>query len=262
MKFLFTDNDYLSVNHVQIIFFHFFFAAVFYTSFYALKPIAIWFKFDFANNVYERKKMSIRITSSVHATSVTLLAIWNMIYNEELYKNKLTYRSEEISFNLNIVMGYMTFDILLMLVYEELRELVSIFHHIISVSAFYACSNVGVFSFIAIFRLTSEGSTPFINLRFLLLSFEKKDSIWYSINGFLILIAFGVFRVIPILPIWYTFYLGMYTPEWDQIHIFFKFLCVITSLPLDVLNIYWFNLIFSKAIEFLKGNEVDSPKQE
>lgn len=193
---------------------------------------------------------------------VTLLAIYNLLFDEELHKNKLIYRSENISFNLNIVMGYMTFDVMIMLMYEEIREFVGIFHHFVSVSAFYACSNVGVFSFIAIFRLTSEGSTPFINIRFILLSFQQKNSKWYTINGFFVLLAFGIFRVIPILPIWYSFYSGMHTPEWNQISGFLKFLCVITSLPLDVLNIYWFNLIFSKAVEILKGTESDKKEKK
>lgn len=121
---------------------------------------------------------------------------------------------------------------------------------------------MGVFSFIAIARLTSEGSTTFINMRFLLLAFQKKDSILYTINGFCVLVAFGVFRILPIVPIWYTFYIGLSTPEWDQIHTFYKFLCVITSLPLDILNIYWFNLIFQKVIDVLRNGDLDETESK
>jgi hypothetical protein len=114
---------------------------------------------------------------------------------------------------------------------------------------------LGVFSFIAIARLTSESSTPFINNRFLLLSFRKEQSILYTINGILVVLVFGLCRVVPILPIWYTFYEGMSTEAWNEIDLFYKVLCVITSLPLDVLNIYWFRLIFNKAANVLRGKE-------
>ena len=166
-----------------------------------------------------------------------------------------------------------------MIMYDEIRELVAFFHHFISISAFYACTvyfylnkvfhllvmfftwylfqNVGVFSFIAIARLTSEGSTTFINIRFLLLAFDKKKSLLYTINGVLVLLAFGFFRIIPIIPIWYTFYIGISTPEWYQIHTLIKFLCVIFSLLLDILNIYWFRLIFQKVIKAVKNGDSD-----
>ena len=121
-----------------------------------------------------------------------------------------------------------------------------------------------MFSFITIARLTSEGSTTFINIRFLLLAFDKKKSLLYTINGVLVLLAFGFFRIIPIIPIWYTFYIGISTPEWYQIHTLIKFLCVIFSLLLDILNIYWFRLIFQKVIKAVKNgdsHELESKKE-
>ncbi len=47
----------------------------------------------------------------------------------------------------------------------------------------------------------------------------------------------------------------MSTEAWNEIDLFYKVLCVITSLPLDVLNIYWFRLIFNKAANVLRGKE-------
>lgn len=247
-------------NNQQIFFFFVAFSCLFYSCFDLLKHVAVTWKIDYLHDEKERRKISMRIASSVHATTVTLLSIWNLIHNEELHNDKLLFISPEISLILNIVMGYMAYDAMVMLMYEELYELVSLFHHFVSVSAFYACSNIGVFTFIAIFRLTSEGSTSFINNRFLLLSFKKKDSIWYTINGFLVFFSFFVFRVIPILPIWYSFYLGAQTPQWDKIHGFFKILCCITSIPLDVLNVYWFGLIFRKISTFFAKTRVVKSK--
>lgn len=255
MNYFVEPVNHLSANHFQIVVFFFAFALVFYGCFFILGLLSKVCDLELLTKKSECLKISMRVTSSVHASTVTLLAIWNLLTNDELHKNKLIFISRDVSFNLNIVMGYMTFDILIMMIYDELRELIGVFHHFVSVSAFYACSNMGVFSFIAIARLTSEGSTTFINIRFLLLAFQKKDSLWYTINGVCVLVAFGVFRILPIIPIWYTFYAGLSTPEWDQIHAFYKVLCVITSLPLDILNVYWFNLIFQKVIDVIKNGD-------
>jgi len=115
--------------------------------------------------------------------------------------------------------------------------------------------HLGVFSFIAIARLTSESSTPLINNRFLLLSFRQEESIFYMVNGILVVLVFGLCRVLPIVPIWYIFYEGIGTDAWNKIDLFYKVLCVITSLPLDVLNVYWFQMIFKKAVKVLQGKE-------
>ena len=78
-----------------------------------------------------------------------------------------------------------------------------------------------MFPFIAMCRLTSEASTLFINVRWTLLSFKMKFSKLYFYNGIIVLIMFGLFRVIPIVPIWYSFISLIGNFQWNEINNFF-----------------------------------------
>lgn len=105
-----------------------------------------------------------------------------------------------------------------------------------------------MFPYIALARLTSEGSTPFLNIRWLLLTMNKKNSKWYTYNGLLLLIAFTCVRILTIVPIWYIFFTTMNTPEFHSIELKHKFVCVFSSSPLDVLNLFW----WSKMIRMVR----------
>ncbi len=109
-----------------------------------------------------------------------------------------------------------------------------------------------MFTFIALARLTSEASTLFINIRWLLLTFKMKYSKFYVYNGLAVVIFFGLFRIIPIIPIWYQFYLSTFDKKFETIPFGFKCICVFSSLPLDILNVYWFYSIFKSMIKYIK----------
>lgn len=260
MRFIFQENYFLSVNHMQMGVSYICFAIVFNLSMVMLKYIADTYNTEYISERTGRRRISMRVTSTVHAIIVTAMAIKNLIHNEHLLDNKLMHISQEVSLILNIVIGYMAFDVSIMLAFIEICDKVSIFHHIISSTAFYFCSNLGVFSYIAILRLTSEASTPFVNIRWVLLSFQQKGSGMYKYNGLFIVLTFLVFRIIPIIPIWYSYYDGMSTLAWTQISILYKVICVITSAPLDVLNIFWFKTIFKTAMKFFESKEIQENK--
>lgn len=114
-----------------------------------------------------------------------------------------------------------------------------------------------MFTFIALARLTSEASTLFINIRWILLTIKMKYSKLYVYNGFLIAIFFGLFRICPIIPIWYQFYLSTFVKEYELIPFGFKVICVFSSLPLDILNVYWFYLIINSMVRYTKDTKVD-----
>ncbi len=110
----------------------------------------------------------------------------------------------------------------------------------------------GTYALIAVTRLTSELSTPFINNRWFLLSLNLKNSKMYLCNGFMILILFAIFRILPIIPLWKLFYNSIGTDSWNYVIIYDKFLILFTNIPLDVLNIYWFFKITDNCIRNLK----------
>lgn len=109
-----------------------------------------------------------------------------------------------------------------------------------------------MFPYLALFRLTSEASTPFLNFRWLLLTLNKKTSRLYLINGIILTIVFFLVRIVTILPNWIIFYWCMQTPVWALIELKYVFICVFSSAPLDVLNVYWFGKIVNIVLKFFK----------
>ena len=88
-------------------------------------------------------------------------------------------------------------------------------------------------------RLLSELSTPFVNLRWMLLQVNMKESIFYSINRKLTFYAFVLVRIIPI-PIWWSAYAYHFgSDEFTNIHVLSKVTIVLSGLALDFLNLTW-----------------------
>ena len=111
----------------------------------------------------------------------------------------------------------------------------------------------GVFPYIALYRLCSEGSTPFVNNRWFLLTMGKKNSKLYVWNGVALVIMFALVRISTIIPIWSLFFSLMDSPAWNSIELKYKLICVLSSAPLDLLNIFWFSKILRILLKSLRG---------
>lgn len=113
----------------------------------------------------------------------------------------------------------------------------------------------GVFPYVAMFRLTSEASTLFVNIRWFLLEFNMKNSIYYTINGVIILITFTVFRIATLPSSWMSLYKLTLLPAWNEVLLIFKCICVFSCIPLDILNINWFFKIITMVVKTLKSKD-------
>lgn len=205
----------------------------------------------------------IRIISSFHAIIATCLSIFVLCTDEGLHNNKLIYQSFGISFTLNVSIGFLAYDCLIMFLNRSEFELGYGIHHCVSIMAFYICTTVGVFPYLALFRLISEASTVFINNRWILLSLKMKDTKLYFWNGIAVLVVFTFVRIVTIIPNWLIFFSLMETPEWNSVEFKHKVACVVSSAPLDFLNLMWFTKIIRIVIKSLKSNPpspCDSPK--
>ena len=116
------------------------------------------------------------------------------------------------------------------------------------------------------FRLTSEGSTPFINLRWVLLTLKQKDSKLYMLNGVAIFLIFFLVRIITIVPNWLIFFSLINTPQWFSIDFKYKLICVGACIPLDCLNLFWYSkiikLVYKTFFAQKKSNERTTCRQE
>lgn len=192
----------------------------------------------------------VRMVSSIHAVLSTGAALLVLYFDKDIYLNELLFKSYGITLTLTLSIGYMAYDICIMSLYRQTGDAASFLHHFVSIVAFHACSTRGVFPLIAIVRLTSEFSTPFINNRWFMVTLNKKDSKYFKYNAYIMVITFCLCRIFPIVPIWLQFYSLINTPTWNQISLFDKFLCVGSSMPLDILNVWWFSKIVKGALKY------------
>lgn len=209
----------------------------------------------------------IRLMSSFHALLATCLSLFVLYTDVGLQQNKLMYSSFGISFTLNLSIGFLAYDCLIMFIHRNEFELGYGVHHFVSIVAFYACSTAGIFPYIALFRLVSEASTIFINNRWILLTLKMKDSKMYFWNGVAVVLVFAAVRILTIVPNWRIFFSLMETPQWNSVDTKHILICVCSTVPLDILNLFWFTKIVRIIYKMLfnKSNSqqsVSSAKKE
>lgn len=121
---------------------------------------------------------------------------------------------------------------------------------------YYFClKTAGVFPYIALFRLTSEASTPFINIRSMLLILKKAHTKLYVLNALVAMVIFFFVRVATIGPNWAIFFSLMDSPEWHSILLKYKIICVVSCVPLDCLNIFWFGKMIALVFKYVKSTK-------
>ena len=145
-----------------------------------------------------------------------------------------------------------------MVIYREEFEWYYAVHHFVSVVAFYACSTHGVFPYIALFRLLSEASSIFINTRWIILTLKMKETSLYLWNAIASVVVFTLVRIVTIVPNWWLFFDSVNTPAWFQIAFVHKLICVGSTIPLDLLNLYWYSKII-KIIKKYYNNKSTTP---
>ncbi len=110
---------------------------------------------------------------------------------------------------------------------------------------------------IALIRLTAEFSTPFLAIRWILLNSNRKDTQFYKYNSYVFAVAFTLCRILPIVPIWLKIASLMKSKDWIDMHILQKGLFLVSNVPLDFLNLYWYSKIVRTASLTLFGKNKD-----
>jgi hypothetical protein len=101
--------------------------------------------------------------------------------------------------HLCLLAGYLLYDVLLLVVYRaHIWDTQMLVHHCVIFTAIVVSIHMGVASFYISVLLINEASTPFLTLRYILLSIGRADSRLYLVNGVLLFLSFFVFRVLAI----------------------------------------------------------------
>lgn len=182
-----------------------------------------------------------RVISSIHATVVSSMCAYTLIYDEGLSKDPIWWDAPVVRTSCAIVVGYMIADLIIMTVhYRNIGEVFYFFHHGASIYAYVYVMNFGVLPYFANYRLVAEFSTPLVNQRwFLDVLGYRKDSSLFILNGVLMTLVFFVVRVACMPLYWYKVYSIYGTESFSRLgHM--QFVLVATCLVLDTINIFWF----------------------
>jgi len=126
----------------------------------------------------------------------------------------------------------------------------TLFHHVLGVLGTGICWFTGNFHYFALFRATAEWSTPFLNLRAALITAQKYGLSFSSalprlINWSSIAFAvlFFVTRLLPVPWFWKQVFSSWHRLRTTStIKAIFIFICA----SVDILNLFWFSLIFKR----------------
>ena len=81
----------------------------------------------------------------------------------------------------------------------------------------------------------------------MMLTLKLSQSKLYILNGIVCIIVFFLVRVFTIIPNWAIFFSLMNTAEWYSIVLKYKVICVVSCVPLDCLNVFWFGKMIKLA---------------
>nr|XP_054764198.1 TLC domain-containing protein 4-B-like [Lytechinus pictus] len=221
-----------------------------------------WFVPTYRNiSIYERFDWNSRILSMFHAILVSSLAVYSSLFDVPTFEDKIWGTSFIPRATIAVTTGYISADMILMFVGFPIKESIFyIFHHLAVVGAFTANVLYGPLTYFGNIRVIAEASTPFVNLRWMLYLLGYKDTKLYLYNGFVMLGVFFAVRV-GILPIFYYYMLRSFFIEgFQRMQLWVTLTCLICSVGLDSINMYWFFKMARGAYRMLKKKSTAKDK--
>ncbi|KAK4355826.1 hypothetical protein RND71_024797 [Anisodus tanguticus] len=185
-----------------------------------------------------------RSISTVHAIFITAmslyLAFWSDLFSDDQLSGLVTMRSSTLStFVLGVSAGYFITDLAMILwFYPSLGGLEYLVHHLLSMVAVTYAMLTGEGQLYVYMVLVSEATTPGINLRWYLDVAGLKKSKAYLINGFMMVFAWLVARILLFIYLFCHVYIHF--DQVRQMHTFGIFLVSVVPLVLALLNLVWF----------------------
>jgi len=203
----------------------------------------------------DRTEWGSRVVSTLHALFVTTFAGFVLFTDASVTNDVVSGYNMLHDWNLRILIGYFTYDLLLVLGTKQLRTSSSIIHHVMGLlGAFSTLYWHQVQLFTVLFTFT-EITTPFVNNRWFLAVAKKTSSTFYLVNGILMALGFVVVRVLMV-PGWafYAIY-NQWVPLQDISHLLLTslFVCVI---GISLLNVYWTYLMIRGLLRHLNKRAV------
>ena len=199
-----------------------------------------------------RKKMQLMYTllgSTVHAVVVTLFASY-VLASGSLSRNRVFSYSPDGYAVLQITLGYATADFIICILDPYLRTMPSILaHHVGMIAGISMCFYHRLYMFFVVYRLLSEFSTPFVNMRLFVCEIGDKRSWWYVIASCGMIFSFFLCRIL-VIP-WHTYGLIVsFISTAANIPTYLLAYMVLNFGTFDVLNVYWFYKMVKGGLKY------------
>ncbi|XP_021365030.1 transmembrane protein 56-B-like [Mizuhopecten yessoensis] len=199
-------------------------------------------------SVVDQNEWNIRVVSSLHATVVSVICIYTLLYDEEVYNDPIWCDRPLIRINCAILTGYVMADTMAMMMdsQQNVEALMYYLHHGSAAYAYYFVFSYGVLSYFANFRIMAEFSTVFVNFRWMLdkVNYDKTSTLFIA-NGCVMTFTFISARVFSMPRYWYTIYRYIGSEDFKLLGIIADVM-IGSCLVLDILNLKW-------SIRMLKG---------
>ncbi|CAH1270113.1 TMEM56 [Branchiostoma lanceolatum] len=233
------------------------------------KYISPWLSFRLSKTyrqltLGQRLDWDSRITSTLNSLITGPISVYLILSDNELGENPIWGHSRPALHLLAVMVGYTLTDLLNFLYYYSYWKYMGaleyagyIAHHVgVLVAYIMCCLTFGNLTYFAVFRLTCENSTLFVNTKWLLdTKGFSKSSKPYVVNSLALALSFFVFRIATIPPYWYMVYTVYGTAQYNRLLVLNKYIWIVTCLVLDVLNINWFSRIVRGAKRILQKSK-------
>ncbi|KAH0628702.1 hypothetical protein JD844_010131 [Phrynosoma platyrhinos] len=179
--------------------------------------------------------------STLHAIIVGLFCLYILWYDDAINANPIWGDPWLVKLNVAITCGYLLYDLLLLVRYwRTLGDSLFVCHHLAALYAYGYVLSRGVLPYFANFRLLSELSTPFVNLRWFLDTAGWSRSSWLVMaNGLAMMVVFFMVRI-AVIPTYYAqVYFWYGTPEYERLGLGVQLAWIGPSIALEVLNVIW-----------------------
>ena len=194
--------------------------------------------------------------STFHAIVSATVGIYALLFDQ--LNNEYIISQSPIGKSLiQFCLGYFCVDLVLCLLDSEMRkDVMSTLHHTLAVvGTWLAVCHEGVATYWVVLRLTTELSTPFVNVLWYLLfiNYPKKSTLFIT-NSLLLVVTFYGCRIFTIpynwIAMYYRVYLNSSTPAiWPTSIMYW---IVMSNIVVDVFNIIWAYKITRGSYKSLK----------
>jgi hypothetical protein len=188
---------------------------------------------------------ALRLNAFIHSVRVSVLSLMVIYYlpwyfDENIHNRDHAFYIQETTQKItDFTVGYAIVDIWKGYRYKNL-ETSTLIHHIAMLVAI-GWSVIFHYEWFLILAITSEVTTPFLHIAYWCKEEKKTKNLFFKIISVVLLILFLIFRVVNFWFItWYAFYFRQQ---------------LIIGIPMGVLfiqNVWWFYLLVTKALKYMK----------